>query len=560
MGEPGPSQRIAQARALIAQRRGAEARALLAPLQGLGAAAGPVGMLVGYSFLVDGDANRAVAALNRVPTHVEPTLALGVGRLLLTCGAGLAALERFRLALVQQPGNGEAAAMSASAMLSGQDPRDALRWSTHALCLGAGHRDLATTRLRALVDLGRHVDAANEVAAAWRTGLDADQIVAAVVAPLIEVDGRIGDVVRLCAALDPRIRRLPNTAVTAATAAFIGDDIGAADALLAAADRLPWAGIALRHAIALERGEVLAARHRFDDARRRILEDPGHPEATIGTLALALHTVDHDSAWLLRWAGHGAVLAGSGMDAVPDGLFHECIRWKRDFGRRDGRRALALSHVFGALAAEAAFGGPVAVRPGPTHARIEIAGRILQRRLTSSQVRRSVETLFSSEPGLLRWFAGFHTGDVLVDIGANCGWYGALAAGLSGCRVVAIASSARDRADLEHNVAINRLEDRVTAIHASVCDADGMAIDDLVASGAIAFPTRVRIDADGLEEPIIRGMRAVLSDRRVKSLRMSIEWQDAANQTLVDSVCAQGFSVRVADEINNLLFERLPGR
>ena len=198
---------------------------------------------------------------------------------------------------------------------------------------------------------------------------------------------------------------------------------------------------------------------------------------------------------------------------------------------------------------------------------------------------------------MLRWFAGFSPDDVLVDVGANVGVYTVLAAAISGCRVVAIEPFSPNVADLEHNVALNGLENRVTVMHAAASDREridtlyfgqryagaanqsfgrddiseqyrdreagretvrGVPIDLLVQRGEIPFPGHVKIDVDGFEEQVIEGMRGILSDPRFKSLRMEIRWHEAERRKLVDSIVGQGYSVAIADDAKNLLFTRLP--
>ena len=53
-------------------------------------------------------------------------------------------------------------------------------------------------------------------------------------------------------------------------------------------------------------------------------------------------------------------------------------------------------------------------------------------------------------------------------------------------------------------------------------------------------------------------MRGILSDPRFKSLRMEIRWLEESSEPFIDTILAQGFSVKVADDVKNLLFTRLP--
>lgn len=600
MPDPGPSQRIEQARALIARHRCAEARALLAPLRGIPAIAGPVEMLVGYSFVVEVDHPQAVKALKLVPAGAAASIVLAVGRLLLACESGPAALDRFRRVLVEHPASGDAAVGAADAFLICGHPETALVWCDRAArSTITDAPGFAATRLMTLADLDRLEEAAAIAAQELRSGNDVDMLLAVIFRRILKADGRTGSVGRLAAIIAPEIRRMPKTATAIASAEFLSADLDDAEATLAAAGGGDQSALPLRHQIALERNDTLTAAAVVNLARRRVIEQPQAAEPALDLLCCLLRTLDHDSALLLRWAARCSCAIGSGLKPGPDMLFSECVRWKNDMTQRQSRLGLKLSHVLGALSAERTFKSPVAARNGATHASIEIAGRKLRLRLTSNQVRSATDVQFALEPGMLRWFAGFTPSDVLVDIGANVGMFSVLAAGISGCRVVAIEPFSVNVADLEHNVAANGLQDRVTVLHAAASDRErmdtlyfgqtyagaanqsfgqddiseqyddrdaqhetvrGVPIDTLVAQGEIPFPTHVKIDVDGLEEPVIEGMRGVLADPRFKSLRMEIRWQDEAKSALVDSILAHGFSVRVADDVKNLLFERLPGR
>jgi len=588
---------IEQARLLIAAGRSADARKVLAPLHGIPAAAGPVQMLVAYSYLGEANVSEALAALRRIPARVEPALGLAVARMLMTCDSGGMAIDRLRPILAEVPSSSDAAAALAEAAALEGRPKAALVWAERAGVLGASSPGLTAARVQGLLDEDRCDEAAGLIAEAQRAGADVDAIVTATSTRLQNADSRIATLDRMMSALGTEILRRPKVATVAATAAY---NTGAADraaALLADAGWGGPAGIDLRHEIALERGDAATAAACVARARRRVVLNPGEPDPAIDLLAFWLRSTDHDSAEILRWTAHGACLAGPGLQPGPDRLFTECVRWKNDMSQRLNGRGGKIAHALGTLAAEEAFKGPVAVRNGASHAKISIAGKDLKLRLTSSQIRRTTSTFFAMEPGMLRWFAGFDPADVLVDVGANIGMYTVLAAGLSGCRVIAIEPFSLNVADLKHNVEANGLEHRVTVMHAAATDRErvdilyfgqtyagaanqsfgrddiseqyddrdagreevhGYPLDVLVQRGEIPFPTHVKIDVDGLEEPVIEGMRGILSDPRFKSLRMEIRWLEASRQAFVNTILAQGFSVKVADDVKNLLFTRVP--
>ncbi|EDP64469.1 Methyltransferase FkbM [alpha proteobacterium BAL199] len=597
MSAPAVSQSIEQARALIARHKTAEARSLLAPLRGIAAIAGPIEMLVGYSYIIDTNIAEALTALRQVPAHVEAGIGLAVGRLLLSCDAGTLALERFRRILVQHPTVGDAAVSTAEAASLAGHAKAALAWASRATVFAPVSTGLFGAKLQALIDLGQTQDAATLVKEMEQSGTDVEAVVSTVTRRFLGMDGRTTDVDRLMSALDDTTLRRPKVATVAAVAAYISGSPERASELLTAAGWSDPAGVSLRHEIALELGDTDTAARAHAQAQLRVLHQPGDCDATLGLLEFWLRTTVHDAATVLRWASCGAVLAGQALAAGPDRLFDECVRWKNDESKRVNGRSGKLAHALGALAAEATFGSPIAVRNGTAHARITIAGRDLKLRLTSNHIRRSTGVLFAMEPGMYRWFAGFDPSDVLVDVGANIGMYSVLAAGISGCRVIAIEPFSLNVADLQHNVAVNGLEHRITVMHAAATDRErvdrlyfgqsfagaanqsfgrddiseqyddrdanseevrGIPLDTLVARGEIPFPAHVKIDVDGFEEQVIEGMRGILSDPRFKSLRMEIRWLEESREPFIDTILAQGFSVKVADDVKNLLFTRLP--
>lgn len=588
---------IEQARALIAARRYAEARDKLTPLRGHPALVGPVEMLMAYSFLGEANATAALAALRRIPAAIDAAMAFAVGRMLVTCDAGALALDRFRRILIEQPAHGEAVAAAGEAAGIAAQPSAALALADRARVLGRSSVGLSVARIRALLDLGWHQDAADLLSLWNRSGEDVDAILAMVDGKLQGLDQAIRSFDRVMAIADPELLARPRVARHAAAAAFACGDAERAAQLIARCGAVEIGGISLSHEVALERGDRAAASAALSLAHQEILKDPGLPGPTIALPGIWLRTRDHDSGAVLRWAARGACLAGSALKPGPDMLFAECVRWKNDRAHRLSGHGVEIAHALGALAAEAALGAKVSARNGATHAHLGIAGREIALRLTSNQIRKSTRVMFAMEPGMLRWFAGFAPADVLVDVGANIGMYSVLAAGISGCRVIAIEPFSLNVEDLRHNVAINGLDERVTVMHAAATDRErvdtlyfgqsfagaanqsfgqdaiseqyvdreagreqvrGVPLDTLVANGEVPFPTHVKIDVDGFEEPVIEGMRGILSDPRFKSLRMEVRWQQESRRPFIRSILAHGFVAAVADDVKNLLFSRPP--
>jgi len=192
-----------------------------------------------------------------------------------------------------------------------------------------------------------------------------------------------------------------------------------------------------------------------------------------------------------------------------------------------------------------------------------------------------VETLFAKEPDTMEWLEGFQRGDVLVDIGANVGMYSIWAAAVHGARVYAFEPESQNFAVLNRNIMLNRLGGQVTAFclalsdrsdysllhlsqfgvggsgHTYGADLDhhlqprashylqgcvSASLDHLVAQGAIAAPTHIKIDVDGLEHKVLAGCSATLRDPQLKSVLIEINSNLDEHRRLVGELTALGFS------------------
>jgi FkbM family methyltransferase len=253
-----------------------------------------------------------------------------------------------------------------------------------------------------------------------------------------------------------------------------------------------------------------------------------------------------------------------------------------------------LAHAAGLAAFHQRFGGALAVEHRGRQYLLQAGDRRVIFNVEGPRLGLHFDFFFVHEPGMWDWFAGFTPDDVLLDVGANVGIYSVAAAGLRGCRVVGLEPFPVNLAAARANVAANRLEALVTilpvaaaarsahgrlshdeavpgvaaqAFHAvdealpdgkSGLSVAGAAIDDLVASGTIPFPTRIKIDVDGGEGAVVAGMQATLADPRLDSVRLEIRWWEPGKQAVVDGLRRHGFEPQVADDPKNLLFRRRP--
>jgi FkbM family methyltransferase len=202
---------------------------------------------------------------------------------------------------------------------------------------------------------------------------------------------------------------------------------------------------------------------------------------------------------------------------------------------------------------------------GLTRARLGLRSRLVQRVRVSDgehvhvfrcedplEVTRAV-TLLEKEPGTVRFVrTEVRAGDVFYDIGANIGLYTLVAARRVGDEgmVCAFEPHAANVMNLLHNVAENRLGDRVKVVSAPLNDSSGFfpfdyrsaepgsalsrlesegavgeefapvstelkyatSVDALVADGVIPPADLVKLDVDGNEPLVLRGMKTHLSE------------------------------------------------
>jgi FkbM family methyltransferase len=179
--------------------------------------------------------------------------------------------------------------------------------------------------------------------------------------------------------------------------------------------------------------------------------------------------------------------------------------------------------------------------------------------------------MFIKEPGSIEWIkAWVEPGDVFYDIGANIGVYTVLAAqrvGASG-KVFAFEPHSATFPRLLETIAINSLSEVVTPCNIALHERQGFfpfcysspeagssqsqlmpqhlhrrdrnpsdvvelkfsaSLDSLIAAGGFASADHVKIDVDGNELMILRGMSALLSGRRPpKSIQVEINQDQRA--------------------------------
>jgi FkbM family methyltransferase len=179
--------------------------------------------------------------------------------------------------------------------------------------------------------------------------------------------------------------------------------------------------------------------------------------------------------------------------------------------------------------------------------------------------------MFVKEPGTCTWIQDeMHSGEVFYDIGANIGVYTVLAAYQvgEGGRVFAFEPHSANFAKLLEHIALNRLQSIVVPCNMALHSEEGFfpfnyfsttaghshsqlsgngenpvkdytpevselkyaaSIDTMIASGSCAVPDHIKIDVDGNELAILRGMSGLLSSEKPpKSIQVEMATQHEA--------------------------------
>jgi len=204
------------------------------------------------------------------------------------------------------------------------------------------------------------------------------------------------------------------------------------------------------------------------------------------------------------------------------------------------------------------------------------------------------ETFYSEEPETIDWLNSIGPDDLLWDIGSNVGLYSIYAAKVSGCHVIAFEPEAQNYAIMMENIALNSMEEQITAAMIPLMDVTGLGkllVHDLTKSGAwnrfvssnkpreinsgpqrqsrltqvlmgvsaddfvdkfnFECPTHIKIDTDGNEPEIIKGMRAILKNPKLKHILIEEERDDPLYMEIDKIFQSEGFkkiSTRVTSE------------
>lgn len=215
-------------------------------------------------------------------------------------------------------------------------------------------------------------------------------------------------------------------------------------------------------------------------------------------------------------------------------------------------------------------------------AELNLDGCIVRYCVSSPSSEWRVQTLFTKEPGTIDWIHSFKRGESLVDVGANVGMYSIYAGVVAGARVFAFEPESQNYAELCRSIFFNEgARNHILAWCAAVSDkpveisrllvrdlhtgysfhdfgepssnysasdrfAQGsvaFSLDHLVASGTIPEPDHVKIDVDGHEDKVVRGMQGLLERRVMRTVLIEADPSLPGTRGIIQQMLGNGWIV-----------------
>lgn len=190
-----------------------------------------------------------------------------------------------------------------------------------------------------------------------------------------------------------------------------------------------------------------------------------------------------------------------------------------------------------------------------------VRGQVIKLHVTSQVEKFRADTFETKEPETLDWIdQHVRPGDVFFDVGANIGLF-SLYAAKRGARVYAFEPEALNCAQLNRNIVLNGLGERVTAYATAIADRDHLdelyirsfergaalhnvgsavdgeggtftpahrqgvlctSLDSLHLKFGLPAPHHIKIDVDGFEKKVLAGAKAVFRSGSVRSALIEI--------------------------------------
>ncbi|WP_198371315.1 FkbM family methyltransferase [Roseomonas rosulenta] len=225
----------------------------------------------------------------------------------------------------------------------------------------------------------------------------------------------------------------------------------------------------------------------------------------------------------------------------------------------------------------------------PVTRRLRVMGGVEMDLDTSDFVQRGLYLTRDFEPALRACILShLQPGDCFVDVGANVGFYSLIASRRVGPTGMAVAFEPNPAtyAALKGNIALNRLTN-VTAVDIALSDGGGQAMffadadgnsgassllrrgssaavrtvstetwDAFAARSSLPFPSLVKIDVEGAEVKVLRGMSSLLTaPRRPRVILEVSEWSlqvaGSSREELFGIMSDHGYSARIISPIRS---------
>ncbi len=223
---------------------------------------------------------------------------------------------------------------------------------------------------------------------------------------------------------------------------------------------------------------------------------------------------------------------------------------------------------------------------------VAVDGRRIRYVAPNRMTAKRVHTLFTKEPTTIPWLDTFSADDVFFDIGANIGLYSIYAGVMTGARVYCFEPEALNNAEINKNIFINGLHDRVKAYNIAISDETrigelflgafgysyshhdfnentwaedhyfgekgtrieerlhqgcvALPLDDLVGRHGLPVPQHIKVDVDGLENRVFNGMRETLKSPAVKTVLFEIDFRREECASIIDGMTALGWRFSMA--------------
>jgi FkbM family methyltransferase len=196
---------------------------------------------------------------------------------------------------------------------------------------------------------------------------------------------------------------------------------------------------------------------------------------------------------------------------------------------------------------------------------------------------RRAETLLTKEPDTILWLQNYiKENDIFYDVGANVGVFSLYSAIKCKAKVIAFEPMCANFELLNRNIYINKLSESITALNVALNDCSivaklnvssflpgkaghgfnndllsptstivepdfkqgvlGLSMDDFIELFSQPFPNHIKIDVDGNEPKILKGMEKTLQDRRLKSIAIELDTENREQDAhVIEVLKAAGF-------------------